>query len=239
MEIDVAATDPKLPSKPFPFFALPAELRNEIYAHHAATENTVTVAMRRSRVSEDWHAGYKPLLPKPPALLQVCQQARTEYFPIWVSQTEFTLGLASDSSIEVVKMWLEWIRPFAGYLNQMSFILRGEKWTEGRSDLPPHGWIEMVYDGWVEYWFDFRKGVADGDLIYVDGERLEYSAPADRSEMIGKEREAFGVTVEEMRKKRQAGKLVVGDVKKLINALVRDHGHLVETRVLRRRFGPW
>ncbi|KAF2809170.1 uncharacterized protein BDZ99DRAFT_499453 [Mytilinidion resinicola] len=132
--------------KPFPFFALPAELRNQIYTHLAATENTVTVAMCRSRISADWHAGYKPLLPKPPALLQVCEQARTEYFPIWVSQTEFTLGLASDDSIEVVRMWLEWIRPFAGCLNQMSFILRGEAWTDRRSDLPKQAGVEIMYE---------------------------------------------------------------------------------------------
>ncbi|KAF2809175.1 uncharacterized protein BDZ99DRAFT_463977 [Mytilinidion resinicola] len=81
------------------------------------------------------------------------------------------------------------------------------------------------YSGWVEYWVDFKKGVADGNLIQVMEEPLYYHETTSR--VIRNELALFKQLVEPLRLQWENETLTTEDMKKFIETLLEMHGNFV------------
>ncbi|KAF2809176.1 uncharacterized protein BDZ99DRAFT_477621 [Mytilinidion resinicola] len=216
------------------FFQLPREIRDQIYGCVADATNDGTQYV----YLQD---GNQIRLPTVPALLQVSRRMRSEYFPVYVAKTEFVLGLASEASLKVVDRWLDFIAPEATELNQMSLILRNPAWCRGalwpNADVDDHD--EACYTGFVEYWVDFKKSIADGNLIQAVGDQLFYHNQT--SQVVRNKLQLFQQMAEQLRVQRAAETLTVADVRSLIDALLGMHGRFLvqEAHINRQNFGPW
>ncbi|KAF2489759.1 hypothetical protein BU16DRAFT_585971 [Lophium mytilinum] len=237
------------------FFKLPREVRDQIYGYVAdgREEDTEYVCKQSDKYRD-------ARLPPVPPLLQVSRRTRAEYLPVYVSKTEFVLGLASVDSLKIVNRWLNFIKPEITELTKMSFILRKCDWN--RKNFVPHPedrprprwsiWAECYahtsdmddhpdshYSGWAEYWVDFKQEVADGNLIQVVQKDLYYHETT--SGAIQNELALFKQQAAPMFLKRKDETLALEDIQNLINALLEMHGNYVvkEYEISRWYFGSW
>ncbi|KAF2489760.1 hypothetical protein BU16DRAFT_566860 [Lophium mytilinum] len=216
------------------FFHLPREVRDMIYGCVAVSdeEGTTYVCLQDDN---------KIRLPTVPGALQVSRRMRSEYFPVYVANTEFVLGLASINSIKVVERWLDFIEPEVTELNQMSLILRNTKWLRGvlspNADVPERE--ESYYSGFAEFWVNFKESIADGNQIQSVGKELFYHDRTSR--YVHQEVQQFQQMAEELRVHRAAETLTVSHVRRLIDTLLEITGRFIvqEAHINRANFGPW